>query len=199
MDDWITATSALIAALIAAAVIIFNGSIERRAASRAQAETDQRRAIQQVLHQSQALDLCTHQVLAVAVMNGSLDGRLSRAIGATVPLDPMAMFERLNQVTDALTIAAIEVEIAADAATRDLVDDVMAAAMSVVTAHMSTSGNPLRTAAGALLGRRTPDAEILKSARDELHERRDALADHVRTQGPGRSPKARLHQSLSRR
>ncbi len=199
MDAWITATSAISAAVIAAAVIIFNSSVERRSAAREQADADLRRAIQQVLHQSQALDLCTHQVLAVAVMNGSLDGRISRMIGATVPLDPMAMFDRLNQVTDALTAAAIDVELAADLPTRELVDDVKAAAMLVVTAHMSTSGGALRTAAGALLGRRTIDSESLAQARTELQERGEALAEHIRIQRQISAPGTRLHKSRSRR
>jgi hypothetical protein len=121
-------------------------------------------------------------MMLLAANVGSINGLISRAVGNLVPLDFMAIFDRMNEDAKALERATSRIWLLEQGG--DLVarcNAVRLAAAEVVEAHhVPTTGRVINMARIALVGRHSKDADRVRDARHRLALARQALGDAAR-------------------
>lgn len=177
-DQWATALSSLVGAIIGAGAALTAQHMQWRHTRKAESEQEWKLAIVEVLVRAQAVDLRAHDMTLLALHASSLSGLVPRVLGSVSPVDYTVMSERLIADANALNQAAAQVWLFGDDKTVKLTNAVVIAAADVVAAHTTAKGK--RPHILAFFGRRSHDEEQIAGARECLAEARRALADHTR-------------------
>lgn len=179
---WVIAGAGLFGALIGAFAAVGGQSLEARRRAKAERAGELKSAIEEMLVASASVDLRGHEMMLLATNVGSINGIISRAVGNLVPLDFMAIFDRMNEDAKALERATARIWLLEEGG--DLVarcNAVRLAAAEVVEAHQApTTGKAINMARIALVGRHSKDVDRVRDARHKLALARRALGDAAR-------------------
>jgi hypothetical protein len=176
------ALTSVVAAVIGASAVVAAQRIQWKRDRTALAEDELRRAVEEVLVTSLAIDLRAHQLTLLATDASSMSGLLGRVLGSIAPVDMSSIFETLNAEATALNRASSRVWMAGDQDTIKLTNDVVLAAMDVVEAHHAKHrGNRIvRFLRELIFGRQFGNPERVARSREALATARADLVDRMR-------------------
>ncbi|MDT9594899.1 hypothetical protein RDV89_17555 [Nocardioides zeae] len=178
---WFTAGTSMVSAVIGASAAIAAVVFQMRHQVRQATRQSEQEAVEQLIARATAVVLRAQQSSIVAPAIGSLSGSVGRLFRIMAPVDLARFSEPLVAEAIGLEHAAARVRLLSDAATRTAAEQLVSAAMDVVTAYNSKSGNRTRRYLRLiLLGKRPANVDEIARATGELARQRHEFERHVR-------------------